>query len=743
MPVTLRSKVGITLGGFLLLAAGPMLLAYRSSTAFLASSTEIVADQAAVAELRAVFSLLQDLESGQRGFTLTGDEAFLTFYDVAHDQILPRLRALRPLLSITIQGPALADSLELLAQAKVDQMERVIEARRTRGFAAARDMVAEGRGRLLMDQIRGRVALVDAVARSELSVARDQAAAQRRGALLGLLVSGVAALGLALGAGLLISRDIAADRAQREALRHEGAELSSRLAGVSATLAAHDAQLRAIVAAVPVALISVDRSWAVTFWSPAAEQLFGYRPEEVLGQRLPIVPPEREEEHRRFGAEVFAGKAFTGRETRRRRKDGAEVDVAVSTAALRSPDGEITGLVAAYVDVRSQRLLQEELRQSQKMEALGRLAGSVAHDFNNLLTAILGFADRTRHGLPEGSPHLKDLDEVSAAANRAAALTRQLLTFSRPQAVAPQVIDVAVVVRAMEPMLRRLLGEQIDLRCHLAPDSGRVLADQHHIEQVLLNLCINARDAMPGGGQLVIETATTVLGGAYLAQHPELAAGAYAMLVVTDTGSGMDEVTQARLFEPFFTTKGGMGTGLGLATVHGIVKQAGGGIVVYSEPGHGTTFKVYLPLTSADLPEKPAASLTPATPLPEGTVVAVVDDNPAVRSLTVALLEDEGFVVQDFASAEEALRHLTGTDRLDLLITDVVLGAMDGALLAAGLRGRYPGLPVIFMSGYTADTELVRGLARQPLVRYLDKPFRSATLLGSIAEVMAEAAPGT
>ncbi|HSB53984.1 MAG TPA: PAS domain S-box protein, partial [Gemmatimonadales bacterium] len=351
------------------------------------------------------------------------------------------LRALRPLISITVQGPALADSLEWLAREKVDRMERVIEARRTRGFDAARILVADGRGRLLMDHIRTIVALVDAVAQRELVAARDQAADQRRTALLGLLASGLASIGLAVVAGFLISRDISADRAQREQLRSQGDQLTSQLAGVSASLATQDAQLRAIIAAVPVALVTIDRESRVTFWSPGAEKLFGWTSEEALGQMLPNVSLDRLEEHRRFRDSVLEGNAFSGRETRRRTKDGTEIDVAVSTAPLLNNQGETVGLVAAYVDVSDQRLLQEELRQSQKMEAVGRLAGAVAHDFNNLLTAILGFAERARRASPASGQHQSDLDQVVAAAERAAGLTHQLLTFSRPQAVTPKVID--------------------------------------------------------------------------------------------------------------------------------------------------------------------------------------------------------------------------------------------------------------------------------------------------------------
>ncbi|MFN8652894.1 MAG: CHASE3 domain-containing protein [Gemmatimonadales bacterium] len=739
MAITLRTKVGLTLAGVLLLSAGPIYLAWRSSAAFLANATEVVADQSSVGELREVFSLLQDLESGQRGYTLTGDPAFLSYYAGARAQVLPRLQALRPLVSITVHGPALADSLEGLTRAKLAENDHIIELRRTRDFDAARAAVAEGRGRLLMDHIRTVVALVDAVARRELLLAAEQASEQRRVALFGLLLSGVGSLALAVGAGWLISREITAERQRQEELRHTGERLTTELAGVSATLAAQDAQLRAIVAAVPLALVTIDRESTVTFWSPGAERLFGWTADEVLGKPAPNVAPERLQEHYRFRDSVIGGLAFSNRESVRRRKDGTDIDVAISTAPLRSPSGEITGLVAAYVDVRDQRILQEELRQSQKLEAVGRLAGAVAHDFNNLLTAILGFAERAREGLPAGSEYRADLDQATVAAERAAALTHQLLTFSRPQAVTPRAVDLAAVVEAMEPMLGRLIGEQVDLETRLAPDT-RVLADPHHIEQVLLNLCINARDAMPDGGRLLVETRTVEPSNALLAQHPDLAAERYALLAVSDSGTGMDEATRQRIFEPFFTTKGGMGTGLGLATVHGIVRQAGGVITVDSMPGRGTSFRIYLRLTEEAVVEAPAPIAAP-TLTPSGLVAAVVDDNVSVRSLTTALLEDEGFTVSSFASAEEALVALSGQSRLDLLITDLILGNMDGSALATRLRERYPSLPVLYMSGYTADTDMVRQLLNEPGVRFLDKPFRSAELLQLVAGLLADPAP--
>jgi PAS domain S-box-containing protein len=735
MSLSLREKVGLTLAGLLLLAAGPAVLAYRSSNQFLAATDSFLLAQSGLSDLRSAFSLVQDMETSQRGYTLTGDTVFLGPYWAARTKITARLAAIRPMLAETPGGPQLLDSLSALIAQKQSELDRVIELRRDRGFEAAKGEVAAGGGRRTMDQIRARVTGIEAMAQVRLRAARDRAAAERDGAVIGLAIAGLAALALALAAGTLISRDLAADRLAKDQLASTGERLSAEVAGMSATLAARAEELGAIVAAVPVALVTIDHAGLVAFWSPAAERMFGWQATEVVGKPLPIIPPGREEEYRRFRESVLGGKAFSGRETRRLRRDGTELDVAVSTAPLRDAAGNIHALVASYVDMSGQRRLEEELRQSQKLEAIGRLAGGVAHDFNNLLTAVLGFADRVSRALPADHPQRRDVDEITVAAERAAGLTRQLLTFSRPQPVAPRVLDLGGVVRAMEPMLRQLLGETIDLSCSIARDSGRILADAHHLEQVLLNLSINARDAMPRGGRLLIETAAVELASPYLDEHPEIEPGAYSMLAVSDTGTGMDQATRDRIFEPFFTTKGGMGSGLGLATVYGIVKQTGGGILVYSEPGHGTTFKIYFPRTDmAMAPEKEPAH-APAISA-DGVSILLVEDNPSVRNLAVAMLQDEGFRVLAHASAEEALEAAAGQEHFELLITDIVLGGMDGAELAARLRQSRPGLPVIYMSGYTEDTELVRTLAHQEGARFLEKPFRHSVLLRRVSEAL-------
>ncbi len=735
MPIALREKIGLTIAGFLLLVAALGALAYRSSTQFVRETDASLKAQAALSDLRAGFSFVQDLETSQRGYTVTGDRRFLEPYLAAARQLNPRLQSTRPALEEIPGGVALLDSLLVTVAMKQAELSRVIEVRRTLGFDAARDIIAQGTGRILMDQVRSQVAVLEGMIGQNVVASRERAGQQRTRAVGGLILAGLTALILAVGAGTIISRELAADRRAREELSTDRNRLSADLAGLSHELKTQAEQLTAIINAVPVALVTIEKHDEVTYWSPAAEKMFGWKPEEVLGKPLNLIPPGREEEYRRFRTQVLGGRSFSAKETRRLRRDGSELDVAISTAPLRDAEGNIHALVAAYVDLGSQRKLEEELRHSQKLEAIGRLAGGVAHDFNNLLTAIFGFTDRVKQGLPASHPQQADLTQIIAAAERAASLTRQLLVFGRPQPVAPRVLDVGVVVRTMEPMLRRLMGETIDLKCSLSSESGRVVADPHHLEQVLLNLCVNARDAMPKGGKLLIETSAVELEDPYLNEHPEISPGAYSMLAVTDTGIGMSEAIRVRIFEPYFTTKGGMGSGLGLATVYGLVRQAGGNILVYTEPGRGTSFKVYLPRTDREVTPEAEAAVAPPL-FAAGIKITLVEDNPAVRSLAIAMLEDEGFEVRAFNSAEEALKETGPDDVVDLLITDVVLGAMDGAALANRLRLGRPGLPVIYMSGYTADTDMVAALRDQPGSRFLEKPFRNITLLERIAEAL-------
>jgi two-component system, cell cycle sensor histidine kinase and response regulator CckA len=400
------------------------------------------------------------------------------------------------------------------------------------------------------------------------------------------------------------------------------------------------------------------------------------------------------------------------------------------------------GLVVLSVDQTDQRRaenrrdsLEEQLRQAQKMEAVGRLAGGIAHDFNNVLSVILGYGEDILSSLKEGDPMREDMQEIHAAAARAAELTRQLLTFSRQQVFEPQVVDLNDVLSGMQRMLKRVLGEHLELVISLAPDLGRIRADRGHLEQVVVNLAVNARDAMPNGGQLTLETCNVTLDDDFTRQHLGSRPGEYVFLGVTDTGVGMDAETRSRIFEPFFTSKElGKGTGLGLSTVLGIVQQSGGGVWVYSEKGHGTTFKVYLPRVDAEPDAAPA--LHPPVDLRGTETVLLVEDEPGVREVARRVLERSGYQVLLVDSALEALLlGETHPAEIHLLVTDVVMPKLGGAELATRLLTKRPHLKVLFMSGYT-DRGIVSSGVLDGSVPFVQKPFTSEQLARKVRQVL-------
>ena len=414
-------------------------------------------------------------------------------------------------------------------------------------------------------------------------------------------------------------------------------------------------------------------------------------------------------------------------------KAGAN-DYVLKDRLLRLPSA-VTAALEQAKSRAAMRELERQLLQAQKMEAVGRLAGGIAHDFNNILTAIIGYADLLGED-PATSPDARaDLDEIRRAAQRAAALTRQLLAFSRQQVLEPRVFDLNGLVANLEKMLRRLIGEDVELRTALHPDLGPVRADPGQIEQVLVNLVVNARDAMPQGGKITIETDAVELDETYASQHVSVVPGSYTMLAVSDTGSGMDEATRAKIFEPFFTTKApGQGTGLGLSTVYGIVKQSGGNIWVYSEVGRGTTFKIYLPRVTAAAEAAPEPVV--ATDPGGHETILLVEDSEGVHNLAVRVLRARGYTVltaHSGAEAETVARTHQGP--IHLLLTDVVLPQVGGPELAKRLAAQRPQLKVLFMSGYT-DNSIVHHGVLAAGVSYLQKPFTPEGLARRVREVL-------
>jgi signal transduction histidine kinase/CheY-like chemotaxis protein len=388
------------------------------------------------------------------------------------------------------------------------------------------------------------------------------------------------------------------------------------------------------------------------------------------------------------------------------------------------------------------RKTEAQLRQSQKMEAIGRLAGGVAHDFNNMLTAITGYSEMLLSDLPPADPHRRGLEEIRKAADRAAALTSQLLSFSRRQILAPRVLDLNEVVSGVDSMLRRLIGEDILLADSLSPSLGRTMADPHHVEQLLVNLVVNARDAMPEGGKLTIETANVDLDETYVSRQPNAKPGPHVMLAVSDTGCGIDPQVLPHIFEPFFTTKEkGKGTGLGLATVFGIVSQSGGHVTAYSEPGRGTAFKVYLPRLADSNAEATAPAAGPASPSLGSETVLLVEDEGAVRALAAEILRRRGYEVVEASGGSEALGLAAGRGgQIGLLVTDVVMPNMSGRQLAERLAALRPGLRVLYMSGYTDNAIVHHGVLDRG-VSFIQKPFTPESLARKVRETLDAPAP--
>jgi two-component system, cell cycle sensor histidine kinase and response regulator CckA len=401
---------------------------------------------------------------------------------------------------------------------------------------------------------------------------------------------------------------------------------------------------------------------------------------------------------------------------------------------VRGPGGEIDGVGVVILDTTERKQLEEQLLQSQKMEAVGRLAGGVAHDFNNILTAIKSYSELLIEDMSAGRGRVEDVQEIREAADRAATLTRQLLAFSRQQMLRPRVLDLNTTVRDLKNMLDRIIGADIELNTRLAPDLGMLTADPGQIEQILMNLVVNARDAMPEGGRVDIETANVELDGDYSRTHAATPAGPYVMLAVSDTGLGMSRETQKRMFEPFFTTKEkGQGTGLGLSTVYGIVKQSGGSIWVYSEPARGTTFKIYLPRVSASVERLPSA----VSGNGHGhETILLVEDEDSVRAVASRVLRRNGYTVIEASNGIEALRECEerGTD-VDLIITDIVMPEMGGFELANRVRRARPEARILFTSGYTEDAVLRRSFV-EPGEAFLEKPFTPAHLAQRARELL-------
>ncbi len=504
-----------------------------------------------------------------------------------------------------------------------------------------------------------------------------------------------------------------------------------------------DSVFAQLLEAVPDAIVGVDSDGRIALVNEQTETLFGYRHAELVGQSVEILVPER------FRSAHPGHRAGYFREPRTRpmgagielfaiRKDGTEFPVEISLSSIEAESGTLATAAVRDISERAkserERALQRQLDRARRLESVGQLAGGIAHDFNNILAVILNYAEFVAEEIDDDSPVQEDVGEIRRAAERAVALTRQLLIFSRREVAKPEILYLREVIGDLENLLRRALGERVELETKFSEERMAIKMDPGQLEQVLVNLAVNARDAMPGGGRLVVEVEAASLDEEYSAMHPETEPGPYLRLKVSDTGEGMDAETVERAFEPFFTTKDD-GTGLGLATVYGIVTGSGGRVDVYSEPGIGTTVKVHLP-AGEGAPDAAEAVEAPR-PRGQGEAILVVEDEPDVRRMAERILSRSGYLVIGTDRGAEALEICARPDQaIDLLLTDVIMPGMLGTELVERVKAIRDGIPVVFMSGYSHEVLAPDTLAGKGDSAFLEKPFNAGELLRTLRTLL-------
>jgi PAS domain S-box-containing protein len=526
-------------------------------------------------------------------------------------------------------------------------------------------------------------------------------------------------------------RDISDRKRIAEELRRANEELHEK---TTEQLGEYRSRLASIIDSSEDAILSKSLDGTITSWNRGAERMYGYAPEEAIGKHISLLTPsDRPEEIAEILRKIARGERIEHHESVRVTKDGRRLDVSLSVSPLRNAAGDVVGASVIARDITAQKRSEGQLRQAQKMEAIGRLAGGVAHDFNNILAIINSCTEFLRDRIDPASEPSLYVENIKKALDRGTSLTRQMLTFSRTSAIQPRVLDLNERLREISKLLRPLLGDDVEILIVPRTSSAVIEADPGQIDQIVVNLAVNARDAMPRGGKFILETGVTRFDEDFADQHQAMAAGKYVLLAVSDTGSGMDEATASRIFEPFFTTKeAGKGTGLGLATVYGIVKQNGGNILVYTEPGQGTTFKIYLPSAEHKIGLGSKPETESVSPKRHGTSILLVEDDEIMRSLTRKLLEEHGYAVFEADDGKSALEWVDShPDQIDLLLTDVVMRRMSGPELVERLNASRPKLKVVYMSGYTGELMANREVLK-PGVTLLEKPFSRTALLNTI-----------
>ena len=531
-------------------------------------------------------------------------------------------------------------------------------------------------------------------------------------------------------------RDISDRKRIAEELRRVNEELHRKTAE---QLGEYRATLASIIDSSEDAILSKDLNGIITSWNRGAEHIYGYTHEEAIGKHISLLTPgDRADEIPEILGKIARGETVDHHESVRVTKDGRQLNVSISVSPLRDTTDKIVGASVIARDITAQKRSEGQLRQAQKMEAIGRLAGGVAHDFNNILGIINACTEFLRDRIdPAAEPSLY-VENIKKASDRGRALTKQLLAFSRTSAIQPRVLDLNERLRDISKLLRPLLGDDVEILIVPRSASAVIEADPGQLDQIVVNLAVNARDAMPRGGKFILETGLVKLDEDFAEQHQAMAAGKYILLTVSDTGTGMDETTISRIFEPFFTTKEiGKGTGLGLATVYGIVKQSAGHIMVYSELGHGTTFKIYLPSAEHKIGLGSGTEIEPVRPKKQAATILLVEDDEIMRSLTRQLLQEHGYTVIEADDGKSALEWAESHPvPVDLLLTDVVMRRMSGPELVERLHASRPDLKVVYMSGYTGELIAEREMVKRGIT-LLEKPFTRTALLNTIHATLA------
>jgi PAS domain S-box-containing protein len=684
---------------------------------------------------------VQDAERGQRGFLITGDAAYLDPYKKGVQEIPDDLSKLKQLTADNPEQQSRWPVLEHQIEIKLDELKRTVDARQNQGFDAARQIVETNVGAGAMSAIEQ---LIDAATATENSLLKNRQAlgdeAERTTAIVSLIAGGVAFLIIIVGS-ILVTASFRHISRSEQGLRESEERFRLMVSGIK-----------------DCAIFMLDPEGCVASWNEGAERIKGYRSEEIIGRHFSCFYPDEDARsglpERELQTAIAEG-SFSA-EGWRVRKDGSEFWASVLITAIRDDRGNLRGFAKLTRDITERKQAEaalasetEEreqaegmLRQVQKMDVLGQLTGGVAHDFNNMLGVIVGNLEIVQQRLQSDDPKIRD--PIAAAlqgAERSAVLTHRLLAFSRQQPLEPRPIDANKLVSGMSSLVNRTLGESIAIETVLAAGLWIVSADVNQLENALLNLAVNARDAMPSGGKLTIETANTYLDEAYASRHVEVTPGQYVMLAVTDTGIGMSKETAERAFEPFFTTKeAGHGTGLGLSQVYGFVKQSAGHIKIYSEPGEGTTVKLYLPRFAGDgVDTGEVIGAQAMTGQARSETILVVEDNELLLSSVAAMLRDRGYRVLTAPNGATALQVLGSEPEIDLLFTDVGLpGGLNGRQLGDQVKQLRPDLKIVFTTGYTRNAIIHQGRLDRD-IEWIGKPFTYAALVAKIQRVLGQA----